>query len=175
MNSPNCMPGSSTSGSREVDEFDPVRVLAHRVFLQLGELAGRWIDRVARQAVGELADREQVAPRRIDLEAPRLLFGRHTADRRQGAGRQIDAEAGERARRALRAVEELSVGRDVQIGGRRLAGEAGRQRADRLLLLQIAGGGVLVEDAYRPVELAEHAADISVRVIDEVARAESGI
>src|SRR5512132_11022 len=155
MNSPNCMPGSSTRVSREIDELDPVRVLAHRIFLQLGELAGRRIDRVARQAVRELTDGEQVAPGRIDVEATRLLFGRYAADRRQRARRRIDAEAGERARRALRAVEELAVGRDVQVGGRRLAGEAGRQRADRLLLLQIAGGGVVVEDVDRPVELAD--------------------
>src|SRR4029453_444619 len=119
----------------------------------------------------ELTDGEQVAPGRIDVEATRLLFGRYAADRRQRARRRIDAEAGERARRALRAVEEAAVGRGVQVGGRRLAGEAGRQRADRLLLLQIAGGGVVVEDVDRPVELADDVDELAVRMMDEVARA----
>src|SRR2546430_803729 len=109
------------SPSRKVDDLDPVRILAHRVLLQLRQLAARLVDRVARQAVRELADREQVAARGIDAEAARLLLGRHAADRGQGAVGGVDLEPREGARRALRAVEELAVRGDVEVGGRGLA------------------------------------------------------
>src|SRR2546422_10043969 len=157
-------------GLRKIDDLDPVRVLPHRGFLQLGELAAGRVDRVARQAVRELAHRQQVAARRVDVETARLLLGRHTSDRRQRALRPIDPEAGQRARRALRGVEELAVGRDVQVGGRRLALEVGRQRADGLLRREISRGGVVVEDVEQAVVLADDVGELAARSIDEVAQ-----
>ncbi len=49
--------------------------------------------------------------------------------------------------------------------------EAGRQRADDLLLLQIARGGVVVEDVDGAVELADDIHELAARVVHEVARA----
>src|SRR5205807_9037695 len=183
MNRPNCMRapnlyarcrgrrGGGRERSRKVEDLDPVRVLAHRIFLELRELAARLIDRVARQTVRELTDREEIAAGRIDPESARLLLGGYAADRRQGALRRVDLEAGQGARRALRAVEELAVGRDVKIGGRGLALEIGRQRADDLLLREVAAGGVVVEDVDVAVELPDDVDELAARLVDEVARA----
>ena len=43
--------------TREADDLDPVRVLSHRIFLELGKLARRLVDRITRHAVGQLTDR----------------------------------------------------------------------------------------------------------------------
>src|SRR2546421_11545258 len=43
--------------TREADDLDPVRVRSHRIFLELGKLAGRLVDRITRHAVGQLTDR----------------------------------------------------------------------------------------------------------------------
>jgi drug/metabolite transporter (DMT)-like permease len=81
---PNDLPRAASAAlPRESDDLDPVRVLADRIFLQLGELAGRLVDRVTRHAVGQLADGQQIAAGRINAEAARLLFGRIGIDRRQ--------------------------------------------------------------------------------------------
>src|SRR5207253_7198563 len=61
--------------------------------------------------------------------------------------------------------------RDVKIGGRRLALETGRQRADDLLLHEIAAGGVVVEDVDVAVELPDDVDELAARMIDEVPRA----
>jgi hypothetical protein len=68
---------------REAYDLDPVRILAHRIFPQLGELARRLVDRVGRQAIGQLADDEQIVAGRVDIEGTRLLFGRIGIDRCQ--------------------------------------------------------------------------------------------
>lgn len=41
-----------------VDDFNPVGVLAHWVLLELGELSACFLNRIARQAVGQLSDRQ---------------------------------------------------------------------------------------------------------------------
>src|SRR5262249_60546181 len=84
---------------------------------------------------------------------------------------RVDLEAGGGVAGALRDVDELAVGRDVQIGGRGLAGEAGRQRADDLLLLEVTGGRVVVEDVDVAVELAVHVHELATGMVDEMARA----
>src|SRR4030095_4812183 len=94
-----------------------------------------------RHAVGELADREQVAPGGIDLEAARLLLGRHAAGRGERAVGRIDLKAVERARGPLRGAQEPAVGRDMQIGGRWLALEIRRQRAHGLVRREFPGAG----------------------------------
>src|SRR5262245_22901123 len=83
---------------RQVDDLDPLRVLADRILLQLRELAVVGVDRIAAYAVRHLADREQKAAPRIDGEAARLLLGLVVADRRQLA-RRIDGEGGDGVRR----------------------------------------------------------------------------
>ena len=47
--------------SRQVDDLDPVRVAADRVRRELRERAALRIDAVARQPMGQLADREEMA------------------------------------------------------------------------------------------------------------------
>src|SRR2546428_11864453 len=112
-----------------------------------------------------------MGPGRFGHEPAGPLLGGYAADRRQGALRRVDLEAGQGARRALRAVEELAVGRDVKIGDRGLALETGRQRADDLLLREIAAGGVVVEDVDVAVELPDDVDELTARMIDEVPRA----
>src|SRR5207249_3390487 len=77
----------------------------------------------------------------------------------------------QRARRGLRAVEELAVGRDVEIGGRRLALEIGRQGADALLFLELSGRRVVVEHVDGRIELTEHVDELAVRMEGEMSRA----
>src|SRR6185436_16729395 len=98
------------------------------------------------------------------------LFGRHAPDRRERAARGIDLESGEGTRPPLRRVEELAVRRDVDVGGGGLVLEVRRERADALLLLELAGGGVVDEDVDRGVQLAEHVDELAGRMEPEVAR-----
>ena len=63
----------------------------------------------------------------------------------------------------------------MQVGGRRLALEAGGQRADGLLLREVAGGRVIVEHVDGAVELAHDVDDLATGVIDEVARTGLGL
>src|SRR5215471_960471 len=118
--------------------------------------------------MGELANREQIASRGIDIEAARLLFGRHAADRRERALRWIDLEAGQGARRALRPVKEFAVRSDVQISRRGLTLEVGWQRADGLLLLELPRIDVVVEDINRSIELADDIHEPAVRMEHKV-------
>ncbi len=107
--------------SRQRQELHPVRLLAGGIGFQLGERAAALVDRIDRHAVGELADRGEVTPRRIDVEAARLLLRRHAADRGQLAACCVDLVAGERVGGALGGVEEAAVRGDVDVGGPGLA------------------------------------------------------
>src|SRR5215510_14777853 len=97
----------------QIHDFNPVRILANRVFVELGELPVVRVDLVTRQRVRELSNRQQIASRRVDVEAARLLFGEHALDRQERARGRVDSEAGKGTRRALRPVEESAVGGDV--------------------------------------------------------------
>src|SRR5262245_4081887 len=98
---------------------------------------------------------QQVASGWIDREPPRLLLSRHAADRREGAAGRVDAEGGQRARGALRGVDESAVRGGVEVGGRRLALEPRGQGADRLFRREPAAPGVVVEHVDGGVELAD--------------------
>src|SRR5215218_5732810 len=141
------------------------------MLLELRELTRLWIDAVDRDRVRQLADGEEGASAGIDGEGARLLFGRIVRHERQRAVRGIDLEGGKRRRGALARIEELAVGRDVQIRRPGLAVEAGRQGADALLLLELPFLGIVVEDDDRAVELVEEIDELAARVEHEVARA----
>src|SRR5262249_54943693 len=116
----------------QIHDFNPVRILAHRLFVELGELPAVRVDLETRQCMRELANRKQIASGRGDVEAARLLFGEHAPDRQERALGRVDSEAGKGARRALRPIEESAVGGDVQIGGQGVTLEVGRQGTDSL-------------------------------------------
>src|SRR6266567_9538778 len=62
--------------SLQGQKFHPVRLLAGGVGFQLVECAAGLVDGVDGHAVGQLADRGEVAAGRIDVEATRLFLGR---------------------------------------------------------------------------------------------------
>ena len=102
--------------SGQIDDLHPVGIFAHRILLELGELAAGRIDGVAGHRIGELAHRQEIAAGGIDGEAARLLLGRGVSDRRQRSLSGIDLEARDRAGAALAGVEELAVRRQVKVG-----------------------------------------------------------
>ena len=115
----------------------PSSILAHRIVLELGELAGRLVDRVSRHAVGQLAGGQQIAAGRIDAEAARLFFGGKEIDRCQHSRFGIDLECRKRAGGALGGVEIFAVRREVDIRGPRLAFKSlGQGRRDLDFLFQ---------------------------------------
>src|SRR5262245_12641929 len=101
----------------ERDDLDPVRTLAGRCFADELERATRGIDRVGGERFRFLPRDDEELPRRVDREPARLLLGRGAREVSQLAARRIDRERGERARGALRGIEELAVGREVEIRG----------------------------------------------------------
>src|SRR5829696_8088674 len=141
------------------------------MLLELRELSGLWIDAVDRHRVRQLADGEEGASAGVDGKGPRLLLGRIMRHERQRAVRGIDLEGGKRRGGALARTEELAVGRDVQIRRPGLAVEAGWQRADALLLLELPLLGIVIEDDDRAVELVEEIDELAARVEHEVPRA----
>src|ERR1700738_5184196 len=104
----------------QVDDLDPIGLLAHRILLGDRERARLRVDAVDRHRIRIEPDRQQEAAARIDIEAARRLLGREMADRRQDTLVGVDAITGERARLALAAIEKPAVGCHVQIGGGRL-------------------------------------------------------
>src|SRR5439155_18844885 len=93
-------------GSAQVDDLDPIGLLAYRVLLGDGERARLGVDPVDRHRIRIEPDRQQEAAMRIDREAARRLLGRKMADRRQRALVGVDAITGKRAGLALAAVEK---------------------------------------------------------------------
>src|SRR5712671_3089359 len=101
----------------QIDDLDPIGLLAHRILLGDRERTRLRIDPVDRHRIRIEPDRQQEAAARIDREAARRLLGRKMADRRQDALVRVDAITGERAGLALAAIEKPAVGCHVQIGG----------------------------------------------------------
>src|SRR5215467_5624273 len=100
----------------EADDLDPVGALADGKLLEQLERAGRLVDRVRRERVGLLSDRDQVSAFGIDRKASRLLLGRRAPEVGELARRAIDAEATERAAGPLGHIQELAVRRHVNVG-----------------------------------------------------------
>src|SRR5437868_11085400 len=79
---------------RKVVDLHPVWVLAHRSVGDRRQHPGFLVDRIAGHRVRYLADREQVAPARVDRKAARLRLGWGMRDQGQRARLDIDAVAG---------------------------------------------------------------------------------
>ena len=122
--------------SGQLDDLDPVRVLAHRQALGRAERAAA---RRRSGAADALCDSCPAAIRKRPLGSmakPRGVFSVGVWPSGCSRPRRgVDLEARQRARRALRRVEVAAVGRQVQVGGPGLAGEAGGQRGRALLQL----------------------------------------
>src|SRR5271163_1045751 len=80
--------------SPQIDDLDPVGLLAHRVLLEIGERTRLRVDPVDRHRVRIEPDRKQEAAARIDIEAARRRLGREVADRRQSSFFGVDAVTG---------------------------------------------------------------------------------
>src|SRR6516162_1308004 len=111
--------------SPQIDDLDPVRLLAHRVLLEAGQGTRLRVDPVERHRVRIEPDRQQEAAARVDIEAARRRLGREMADRRQSSFFGVDAVTGQRAGLTLAAVEKPAVGGHVQVGGSGLLLEVG--------------------------------------------------
>jgi len=82
-----------------------------------------------------------------------------------------DAVADEAVVAAIRAVEVLAIGRDLQVGGVALAGEIFGQRGDGLFLFQRAIGGAPVEDGDGVGEFVDEIDELAIRMEGQVTRA----
>src|ERR1700730_15811788 len=90
----------------QIDDLDPIGLLAHRILLGDRERTRLRVDPVDRHRIRIEPDRKQEAAARVNVEAARRLLGREMADRRQGALVGVDAITGEGAGLALAAVEK---------------------------------------------------------------------
>ena len=128
--------------SGEIDDFHPVRVLAHGQLLRCAQRPGGGVNRVHRHAVGFLPRCDQETAAGVDGETTRCFFGRCLAQWLQFAGGRIHAEGGQGAGRALRGVEVAPVRAQVDVCRPGFTGKARRQGRGALQGLQRAFGTV---------------------------------
>src|SRR5258708_31577205 len=132
IQAPNLFRSRRRKPSRKRDEFNPIRLLAHRIGLELRQRAFRLIDRINRHGVGQFADCREIAATWIDIEAAWLRLGRYAGNRGQKSAGGIDRERRQRVRGAFGSIKKARVWSEMDIGGPWLAVEAGRQRGGAL-------------------------------------------
>src|ERR1051326_2113249 len=98
-----------------LDGPHPVRAVAGRIAAGLAEFARLLIDLVDRETVGFFPRRDEIAAARIDPDAARLRLGREIRDIAELAGAGRNGEQRDLVGGALGRIEELAVGRDLNI------------------------------------------------------------
>src|SRR5262245_674474 len=120
---------------RQTMDLDPVGVATHLILSLSAEVAGVAVYGVDRERVRELANSEQMASVRVDVEPPGLCLrvpGAYARETAIGA----DPETGKRAAGTDGRVQVATVGRDVQVGGAGALTRLIRLRGQRLKLPQ---------------------------------------
>lgn len=143
------------SGSGQIHHFDPVRAPFGRILCERLKLTTLRIDAINAEAVRHLADSEQEATVRRDVETARLSLGRPEADQTQASAGAIDRAAGKRVRTPLAGEEATAIRCQVNVGRRRHASEVRRQYAESLQEFKPGLAGLAPENMRARVEFVD--------------------
>src|SRR5215510_5461965 len=98
-------------------DLNPIRPFASRITSDWLQGAALGLDRVRCEHVRFFARDDDELAARVDVEPARLLLRRRASEVDQLSVRAVNAERPDRARRALRGVEEAAVRSEVKIRG----------------------------------------------------------